>query len=369
MASLEQRPSQAGILERLRSGRVGLRPLSLRLLRAGPRLADGRRLSALVEGAWDRSKVRFAAECRSLSTPKAFAEAVALLRTSALPTGCVPLLVVPFLSDEQLERLEEQGVCGIDLCGNGVVRVAGRFAVARSGKPNRFSSSAPIKNVYRGATSMVARLLLACPAFGAVKDVVAEVRRRDTLAQTRARPFLAFGTVSKALAAMEQDLVVGRHAGVRLLQPDALLERLARSYRAPACPEPVRLKVPLEGPALYRFLGGQAQSLGAAVAATGLSSVNRYATMQRGDVLRVYCSRAAGLVCVLGVPRAERFPNLEVVETADPTVYFDARQDEGLRWASPVQTYLELMAGDKRDQETAAQVQAGITAQAGSTGQ
>jgi hypothetical protein len=39
--------------------------------------------------------------------------------------------------------------------------------------------------------------------------------------------------------------------------------------------------------------------------------------------------------------------------TEDETVYFDARQEKDFWWASPVQVYLELMAGDKRDQETA----------------
>ena len=44
------------------------------------------------------------------------------------------------------------------------------------------------------------------------------------------------------------------------------------------------------------------------------------------------------------------------METEDETVYFDAREERDFWWASPVQVYLELMAGDKRDQETAEQV-------------
>jgi hypothetical protein len=54
--------------------------------------------------------------------------------------------------------------------------------------------------------------------------------------------------------------------------------------------------------------------------------------------------------------QGDRFPNLELVETEDETVYFDARKKEDFWWASPVQVYLELMAGDKRDRETAEQV-------------
>ncbi|MDD5674993.1 MAG: hypothetical protein PHC61_12555, partial [Chitinivibrionales bacterium] len=53
---------------------------------------------------------------------------------------------------------------------------------------------------------------------------------------------------------------------------------------------------------------------------------------------------------------SDRFPNLEIIESTDPTDYFDARQKNGLWWASPVQSYLELMSGDKRDQETAVQI-------------
>jgi hypothetical protein len=44
------------------------------------------------------------------------------------------------------------------------------------------------------------------------------------------------------------------------------------------------------------------------------------------------------------------------LETEDETVYFDARQQVGFWWTSPVQVYLELMAGDKRDREAAEQV-------------
>jgi hypothetical protein len=58
--------------------------------------------------------------------------------------------------------------------------------------------------------------------------------------------------------------------------------------------------------------------------------------------------------------QTDRFPNLELIETEDETVYFDARQEEDFWWASPVQVYLELMAGDKRDQETAEQVKSYI---------
>jgi hypothetical protein len=84
--------------------------------------------------------------------------------------------------------------------------------------------------------------------------------------------------------------------------------------------------------------------------------------MQRGDVLSVYCPRLEILLERLPGSRLDRFPNLELVETEDETAYFDARKDGNFWWASPVQVYLELMAGDKRDRETAEQVKSFILA-------
>ena len=65
-----------------------------------------------------------------------------------------------------------------------------------------------------------------------------------------------------------------------------------------------------------------------------------------------------GLFSVGGGP-AHRTPEgradeeIELLETTDPTVYFDAQDD---LIASPIQCFLELQAGDKRDQDTAEQV-------------
>lgn len=58
---------------------------------------------------------------------------------------------------------------------------------------------------------------------------------------------------------------------------------------------------------------------------------------------------------MLGKPIAinSRFPNVTLIETEDPTVYFDMRIRNQNSIASPIQVYLELMSGDKREKETA----------------
>jgi hypothetical protein len=263
---------------------------------------------------------------------------------------------LPFLRKEQLETLERERVSGIDLCGNGVVIVPGALTVFRSGQENRFKSSAPIKNIYRRNSSLVGRVFLAQPRYETVQEICAEISRRSALMREWGKKPISLGTVSKALKTLEQDLVVSRKEGIRLLQPDTLLAQLGSNYVTPRVEERVPLKVDVGAETLEAVLWRAARETGVPVVATGLASVGRYAVMQRGNVLLVYCPRMRTLIEKVPCSQSERFPNLEIIQTDEETVYFDARQEDRQWWASPVQVYLELMAGDKRDQEMAEQV-------------
>jgi len=348
------------MIEQLRSGKVSLPPLSFRLLKGGPELTGKIRFDALVEASWRKNKARFAVECKSLSTPKAFQDGINLLKTTSLPKGSLPLLFLPFLNERQLQELEREGISGIDLCGNGVVVVPEMFAVYRSGEENRFSSSAPIKNIYRKNSSMVGRVFLIRSGYETVQDVWAEINRRNTLVNRWKRTPMSLSTVSKALKTLEEDLIIGRNNTIRLLQPEGLLEKLSENYLPPTIKDRVRLKISEESVTIEELLRNESQSIGLPLVAAGTSSVGQYAVMQRGDMLSIYCPRPERLIERLPGSQTDRFPNLELIETEDETVYFDARQEGIFWWASPVQVYLELMAGDKRDQETAEQVKSYI---------
>lgn len=341
------------MLEQLRNGKVILPPLSFRLLETEPKTLDNRRLDASVEVTWEDKSARFAVECKASSTPKSFQAGLNQLQTTSLPEGFWPLLFVPYLNEEQIKTLEQEGISGIDLCGNGIVVVPGKLFVIRGGEKNRFSSSSPIKNIYRKNSSMVGRVFLLRSSYDSVQEILLEINRRNLLVERWDKSPMSFPTVSKALKALEEDLIVGRNDSIRLLQPDRLFGNLSDSYESPNVRERVRIKVEQGRVELLRRLSKK-QRL--PVIATGTSSVSQYAAMQRGDVLSVYCPRVEKLLDKLPGSRTDRFPNLELIETEDETVFFDAREEKDFWWASPVQTYLELMAGDKRDQETAEQV-------------
>jgi hypothetical protein len=158
------------------------------------------------------------------------------------------------------------------------------------------------------------------------------------------------------LKTLEEDLIIERKDTIRLLQPDKLLEKLSENYAPPKIKERVRLKVSERSQTIWKILREQSQELSLPIVATGTSSVGQYAVMQRGDILSVYCPRLEMVLERIPGSQSDRFPNLEFIETEDETVFFDARQDGNFCWASPLQAYLELMIGDKRDQETAEQV-------------
>ncbi len=345
------------MIEQLRRGKVLLPPLSFRLLKGGTELRGNLfRFDALVEVSWGENKAKLVVECKSLSTPKVFQNGLNLLKTSLLPKGCRPLLFVPFLSELQLQELEREGISGIDLCGNGVVVVPEEIAVFRSGGKNRYTSSAPIKNIYRKNSSMVGRAFLLSAGYGTVQEIRKSINRRNFLLNRWKKKPMSLSTVSKCLKTLEDDLIVTREGTIRLLQPDKLLDKLCENYEPPAARERVLLKIPEKNRTVLELLSNLSQELDLPLMASGSSSVARYAVMERGNLLSVYCPRVERLLERLPGIQADRFPNLELVETESETVYFDARQEGDFWWASPLQVYLELMAGDKRDQETARQI-------------
>ena len=348
------------MIEQLRTGKVSLPPLSFHLLKDEPQTGGNLRFDALLEASWGETNVRFVIECKSLSTPKAFQDGLNRLKTSSFPKGCLPILFLPFLGEQQLQELERAGISGIDLCGNGIVVAPDRFAVFRSGEKNRFTSSAPIKNIYRKNSSMVGRVFLLRTGYKSVQDVYTEINRRNLLVERWDKKAMSLSTVSKALKTLEEDLIIAREDSIRLLQPDKLLQKLSENHVPPNIKERIRLKVPDGIGTIAELLRKAAQGLGLPMVAAGTSSVGRYAVMQRGDLLSVYCPRLDKLLERLPGSLSDRFPNLELIETDDETVYFDGRHEGNFGWASPVQAYLELMAGDKRDQETAEQVKSYI---------
>jgi hypothetical protein len=349
------------IMDLMRAGRVRLPPLSIEFTpTAGYDGAD-----ATADVRWGDDRWSFAVEVKARSSPKYVKEAILMAREASSPPSTLPLLITPYLRDEQLRSLEEQSVSGLDLNGNGVIVVPGRLLVFRTGNPNRFREQTALKNIYRGKVSIAARVFLLRARYSTVNEIRDEILSRGTK--------LAISTVSKVLSALEDDLIVSREQGtIQLLQPQKLLESLAREYEPPQPRRSFVGKLPSDPDTLAKRFKQTAGELETRLTLTGASSVSAYAVMAREEVSSFYTSDIESLVDALNaesptIEETERFANVLLTETDDETAYFDVREQNGSTWASPIQTYLELMSGDKRDRETAEQVAAAILIEAGLT--
>lgn len=354
-------PDRARAIDRLRDGEVQLPPLKFKLIEAPARSQPPFRprrgsddYDALLDVSWKGKRYRFAVEYKLRSTPKVFDEALAKLGDGTLPGRLYPMLMVPYLSPAQLVDLEERQISGIDLCGNGVVIVPGELCVFRSGQRNRYPQSDPIKNIYRGASSIVPRVFLTRARFDSMREIENEIRSRNGN--------VALSTISKAVATLEQDLIISKQNGARLLQAETLLDQLSKSYRPPRIERQATGQSSVPLPILARLLadsaGEDTDRERFKCVTTGLGSIGQYAIMAREPRLQVYCSNLKRALDVLGerFQETSHFANVELFETRDEFAFFDPRVMDGIPWASPVQVFLELKSGDKRDQETADQV-------------
>ncbi|KKM88503.1 hypothetical protein LCGC14_1258060 [marine sediment metagenome] len=100
-------------------GELSLPPVELRVFESGPAV----QADALIEAQWQGQRVRFLAEVKKLATPKSLRQAIATAREAASPPETYPMVIVPYLSSDKLQKLEAAGVSGLDLCGNGVLVV------------------------------------------------------------------------------------------------------------------------------------------------------------------------------------------------------------------------------------------------------
>ena len=357
--------SERAVLGRVKRGELDLPPMRFFIRRLLPR-ADSP-FDILLEGSYAGKTYRFAGEIRPLATPKVFAEALARARTAPLPPKTLPLLIVPYLSEERLKELQEAGISGIDLSGNGVMIVPDRLLVYRTGQPNRFPNSDRIRNVYDGKSSIIARAFLLRPRFTSVTKLAESIS--DTAN-------VSLPTISKALFQLEQDLMIARATdGLRLIQPDKLMDALAENYRTPEVIARLVGKANVSETALLQGITKAAALRKERLVLTGASSVGRYAVVGRESMFSFYCETdpAALLKDIsASIDLENPFPNLELLWTEDERVFFDRRDTRDNRvFASPVQTWLELQKGDKRDQEAAAELRASmlrdIQGQLGST--
>jgi hypothetical protein len=152
---------------------------------------------------------------------------------------------------------------------------------------------------------------------------------------------------------MTEDLITSKSAGViTLREPMRLLDNLGNEWRKPAIESKLGLRLP---PGID---WGERLSSNSSLkwAVTGESSVARYGVLSQGGPRRIAVSDTLEAMILLGgkPEPVTNFADVELLKTDEPGFFFGNEIDvRGIRWASKFQTWLELQAGDARQQETA----------------
>ncbi|MGL6227333.1 MAG: hypothetical protein ACRC10_12000 [Thermoguttaceae bacterium] len=308
---------------------------------------------ALIRLQWSGKAFNFSVQSKtrsdSLKVVKVAIEQASRYAQNVNDTQYYPMIYVPYLSSKAVDMLKDTQVCGVDLCGNLFITIPGEVYVERIGKPNRFPSSAPIKNIYQNNSSLVPRLFLLQPRFDSITAVVRELKHRNGI--------LTQATVSKICQSLEKDLIIEKRE-IRnlkktfLIQPETLLANLTKGYVSPIIRQRTRAKLRISRDDLVKRLIQWSRATKEKIVQTGIVSCTMYTIMVREEMTAFYCSNVERLLSEhQGIlEETNRFADVELFETNDQTVYFDERES---LCASPIQSYLELMQGDKRDRQGA----------------
>jgi len=311
----------------------------------------------VVQISWKDYQGRFVFVYRTADGPKALQEAAAVARLASDAQNR-PLVIAPFLSEEALDTLEELGVSGLDQCGNGLLLDPPGLMMRRTGSPRPPASSPSERNVYQGVTSLVPRVFLARPLFPSPSAVLDECHLRLSRSGVPTGSVLSPPTISRALKQMVTDNCIvrdGTRGPIKVVRPADLLARLERAYVAPKVMRRLIGK-PKDGPKFRAQLREHAEAHRVRLVMSGLGSAPYHTAMSGSTRMLAYVEQLAPFIEANIITPTVAFPSIELIETSDVRVYFDARDDGVTRWSSPLQTYLELASGGPREQETAAEL-------------
>jgi hypothetical protein len=338
--------TEATIIERLRDGSV-LVPLKILSWEAEPVLAGGQRVDVLatLESPAGKS-FRAAMETKAIATPMAVSAACQTLR-AAEDEGLAMIFVAPFVGPKQADMLARAGVSWADLSGNMVLKVPGSVYIERTGKPNLFPFTVPLRNAFKGTASLVSRaLLLQKDGFKSLYEMADFINGRNGV--------ITVSTISKTLKVLQDELLVRQERGrIWVIQRESLLERLAQGYASGSgrLKEKIwKFSVENESPAWWTYL----EAAGVEFAFCGFYAAKQKGLAETTEVIafvrsmdramRAFESPGAGCRCTVR-PDSE-FGQLSLIEPPQPGVWFD--YDKNRRVVDDLQLYLEMMASPPR---------------------
>jgi hypothetical protein len=350
------RLTEEQIVQSLKSTDGKYAPLMINSLQEQISLREGSQFDVIMEcSIQDGPSFKAVVEIKTVASPQNILMAAQLLKTYVADDeqeDKIPLLVAPYIGKKQAQILADNGISWLDLSGNMSIRVSNQIYIERTGKPNRFPDTAPIKKIFQGTSSLVSRALLLKPeGFSTLYEMVDFINNRNAK--------VTLSTVSKVLKSLEEELLINRSKSlISVADPQKLLDRLAEGYKNST--ERKRRNT-------YGFVIENFQKLSAGV--TGQCkdylACGFYAAQIKGlavtDQKTLFVKdieqfrRKAERKLVSVTPDAE-FGNVIITETNDPGVWFDPDWRVIDSVVDDIELYLEMIVDTPRGPKIAEQL-------------
>ncbi len=246
----------------------------------------------------------------------------------------VPIFIAPYVSKQAAETCLELGLSWADLAGNCELRIDGAF-IKIHGTPNPYRKGRGTASLYTPkSANVVHALLLNLQRSWTTED----------LAQTANVSLGQVASVKKLLEA--HNWIQASYGNTELTKPDKLLDDWAQNYK----PKRKTLRFfTLDSPPQFEAKVAEALQ---DYAFTEFSAAERYAPYTRHQRVAFYAPHWDDeLSRILELKQGDSASNVTVYELGEPILF--AEEVNGVRCASPVQTYLDLKALPGRGQDAA----------------
>jgi hypothetical protein len=341
------------MLDRLQKQREIFEPLTLNLIQEGISRTDLNKnlvIDGILEVEYEGKIIRLVLKLKNRTAPSIIENGIiSLMQIKNLKkfSEYIPALYVPYLSVSIISRLKETNISGLDMNGNYYL-ISPELVAIRLDKKNDFKEQSPIKKIYSRNSSVVVRYLLKEKNVKNNLSFIAEsIERRGFK--------LSFGTISKVLKSLEEELMILRNNGdIKVIQPEILLDKLVKGYQRPREIEKIYLKLP-EDRSEAAITLNQIIGIGKWIW-TGESSVSQYASTTPSTRFSIYALSDFVKDDLLDQYVDNKFYNYELYSTNDQYVFFDSENN----YASNIQTYVELSYLDKREKEIAIDIKEDI---------
>ncbi|MHC4204481.1 MAG: hypothetical protein ACYSTT_07500 [Planctomycetota bacterium] len=363
------RLTEEQIIQSLKSMGQRYAPLMINSLVEQVSMPEGYRINAVIEFSIQNGpSFKAVAEIAPVSTPQNILKRARQLTdyfSKAKETKMVPLVIAPYIGAKQAKILADNGISWIDLSGNMSVRIPNRVYIERTGKPNRFPDTAPIKKIFQGTSSLVSRALLLQPeGFSSLYEMVNFINKRNAT--------ITLSTVSKVVKKLDEELLINRDKSlVAVADREKLLERLAQGYMN---------SMDRKAGKTYRYATDKPDAMFAAFnerLSIDYVACGFYAAQIKGlavtDKITIFVrsmesvNRAAVRNQIQITPDTE-FGNVSITEAKDPGVWFNADCKITDSVVDDIELYLEMIADTPRGPKVAEQLKRRILQRGSSDG-